>query len=86
MKAEEFDRKFEAGEEDILDDLDLSTARRPGQEAQRVNVEQTEPSSAYDQLLPVLGIVDSGSQQLSTGTGKRLRMLLEERRNTCRPA
>ena len=38
MKAEEFDRKFDAGE-DITDELDLSAARRPGQEVRRVNVD-----------------------------------------------
>ncbi len=29
MKAKDFEEKFDAGEEDIIDDLDLSTARRP---------------------------------------------------------
>ena len=38
MKASEFDRKFDAGE-DILENLDLSRARRPGQEQKRVNVD-----------------------------------------------
>ena len=38
MKAEELDRKFDAGE-DVTDVLDLSAARRPGQEARRVNVD-----------------------------------------------
>lgn len=38
MKAEEFDRKFDDGE-DIVADLDLSKARRPGREQRRVNVD-----------------------------------------------
>jgi len=38
MKASEFDKKFDAGE-DITGDLDLSAARRPLQEARRVNVD-----------------------------------------------
>ncbi|HEV7503550.1 MAG TPA: CopG family transcriptional regulator [Thermoanaerobaculia bacterium] len=38
MKAEEFDRKFDAGE-DVTDALDLSAARHPGQESRRVNVD-----------------------------------------------
>jgi hypothetical protein len=38
MKAEESDRKFDAGE-DVTGDLDLSSARRPGKEARRVNVD-----------------------------------------------
>ena len=38
MKASEFDRKFDAGE-DITADLDLSAARRPGLRPRRVNVD-----------------------------------------------
>jgi hypothetical protein len=38
ISAEEFDRKFEEGE-DITPYLDLSKARRPGREIQRVNVD-----------------------------------------------
>jgi len=39
MKAKDFDDKFDAGQEDILDDLDLSTARRVNQEQKRINVD-----------------------------------------------
>ncbi len=39
MKAEDFDKKFDAGEEDILDDLDLSSAKRSNQQQKRVNVD-----------------------------------------------
>ena len=38
MKAKDFDKKFEAGE-DITRHLDLSRARRPEQEQKRVNVD-----------------------------------------------
>lgn len=38
MKASEFDRKFDAGE-DVTSDLDLSGARRPGVRQRRVNVD-----------------------------------------------
>ena len=38
MKAEDFDKKFDQGE-NIIDDLDLSKARRPEQEQRRVNVD-----------------------------------------------
>lgn len=38
MKASEFDRKFDAGE-DVTPWLDLSRVRRPGLEARRVNVD-----------------------------------------------
>jgi len=38
MKANDFDRKFDEGE-DVIADLDLSKARRPAQEQRRVNVD-----------------------------------------------
>jgi hypothetical protein len=38
MKASEFDRKFDTGEE-ITADLNLSAARRPGLVQRRVNVD-----------------------------------------------
>ena len=39
MKASEFDKKFDNGVEDIIDDLDMSTASRPLKEQKRVNVD-----------------------------------------------
>jgi hypothetical protein len=39
MKASEFDAKFDEGAEDIIDDLDMSTADRPLKEQRRVNVD-----------------------------------------------
>jgi hypothetical protein len=38
MKADEFDRKFDAGE-DMTGDLDLDGLRRPALEQRRVNVD-----------------------------------------------
>ncbi|MCX5975395.1 MAG: CopG family antitoxin [Coprothermobacterota bacterium] len=38
MKAEEFDRKFDEGE-DVSQYLDISKARRPVQDQKRVNVD-----------------------------------------------
>jgi len=38
MKASEFDKKFDDGE-NIIAELDVSKARRPGEEARRVNVD-----------------------------------------------
>lgn len=38
MKAEEFDERFDRGE-DVTSELDLSKARRPGVEQRRVNVD-----------------------------------------------
>ncbi len=39
MKAKGFDKKFDENQEDIIDDLDLSTAKRPNQVQKRVNVD-----------------------------------------------
>ncbi|MBL4864881.1 MAG: CopG family transcriptional regulator [Pseudomonadales bacterium] len=39
MKAKDFDKKFNQDNEDIIDDLDLSTMRRPNQEQKRINVD-----------------------------------------------
>jgi hypothetical protein len=38
MKAVDFDRKFDAGE-DVTEDLDLSAVQRPGLRPRRVNVD-----------------------------------------------
>jgi len=38
MKAKEFDKKFDSGE-DITQFLDVAKARRPGQKQKRVNVD-----------------------------------------------
>jgi hypothetical protein len=39
MKAKTLDKKFDDNKEDVLDDFDLSKARRPNQEQKRVNVD-----------------------------------------------
>lgn len=39
MKTKDFDKKFDEGQEDIIDDLDLSTARRTNLEQKRINVD-----------------------------------------------
>jgi hypothetical protein len=39
MKASECDKKFDDGVEDVIDDLDMSTATRPFKEQRRVNVD-----------------------------------------------
>ncbi|MFV8819548.1 type II toxin-antitoxin system BrnA family antitoxin [Haliea sp. E17] len=39
MKAKGFDKKFDQGKEDIIDDLDLSSLKRPNQTPRRVNVD-----------------------------------------------
>lgn len=45
---------------------------------------EKEQPSAYERLHPFIGIVDEGDPQLSEGTGKRLRELLEKRQRARR--
>ena len=39
MKAKDFDKKFDENKTGIIDDLDLSTLKRPNQQQKRVNVD-----------------------------------------------
>jgi hypothetical protein len=39
MKANEFDKKFDDNDSDIVDDLDLSTLKRPNQMQKKVNLD-----------------------------------------------
>ncbi len=39
MQAKQFDKKFNDNDVDIIDDLDLSTIKRPNQTPKRVNVD-----------------------------------------------
>ena len=41
MKANDFDAKFDDGDEDMMSNLDLSTAKRPNQQQKRVNLDFT---------------------------------------------
>jgi hypothetical protein len=47
--------------------------------------EESEPRSAYQQLEPFVGLVDSGRRQLSTATGNQLQEILKERQRARRP-
>jgi hypothetical protein len=48
MKAKDFDKKFDDGKSDLIDQLHLSTLKRPNQTAKRVNVDF--PSWMIDSL------------------------------------
>ena len=39
MKAKDFDKKFDSGKTDIVDFLDVSTAKKPNQNQKRVNID-----------------------------------------------
>ncbi len=69
MKASEFDRKFNAGE-DILENLDLSRARRPGQEQKRVNV---------DFPIWMISALDRAARRLGVTRQSIIKMWLAER-------
>jgi len=57
MKAKTLDKKFDDNKEDILDDFDLSKARRPNQEQKRVNVDfPTWMISSLDKEAKHLGV------------------------------
>lgn len=57
MKAKNFDKKFDDNQADIIDDLDLSTAKRPNQKQRRVNVDfSTWMIESLDQEASRLGV------------------------------
>lgn len=48
MKAKDFDKKFDDNKQEIMDDLDLSSIKRPNQKQKRINVDF--PSWVIDSL------------------------------------
>ena len=57
MKAKDFDKKFDQGKEDIIDDLDISSLKRPNQAPRRVNVDFPEwMISSLDKEAARLGV------------------------------
>jgi hypothetical protein len=57
MKAKDFDKKFDQGKEDVIDDLDLSSIKRPNQTPRRVNVDFPEwMISSLDKEAARLGV------------------------------
>ncbi|KAF0108163.1 MAG: CopG family protein [Anaerolineaceae bacterium] len=74
MKARKFDKKFDEGES-IADALDLSRARRPGQEQKRVNV---------DFPVWMITALDSEARRLGVTRQSVIKMWLAERLQTAR--
>ena len=57
MKAKDFDAIFDAGEEDVIDLLDLSRARRPNIESKRINIDcPTWMVEALDEVAARVGV------------------------------
>ena len=73
MKATSFDKKFEDGE-DITAHLDLSQARRPEQEAKRVNI---------DFPVWVVQKVDKEARRLGVSRQALLKIWVAERLEVC---
>lgn len=48
MKAKTFDKKFDDNKHDVIENLDLSTLKRPNQQQKRINVDF--PSWVVDSL------------------------------------
>ena len=73
MKATNFDKKFDDGE-DITAHLDLSQARRPEQEAKRVNI---------DFPVWVVQKVDKEARRLGVSRQALLKLWVAERLEVC---
>lgn len=77
--------KLAAGEsmEQILDAHPRLT-REAILAAQELSARVAQQTSAYERLLPFIGIVDEGEPHLSGNTGERLRELLENKQRARR--
>jgi hypothetical protein len=70
MNAEDLDRKFDEGEEDILDYFDLSTLKRPGLEPQVIEIN-------FPQWM--VAAIDREAQQLGIQRDAIIKLWLAER-------
>jgi hypothetical protein len=72
MNAEDFDKKFDDGVEDVIDDLDLSTERRPNRDVKRISV---------DVPLWMVDALDSEAERLAVTRQSVIKVWLSERIN-----
>lgn len=70
MNAKEFDKKFDDGLEDIIDDLDLSSRRRPNRDVKRVSV---------DLPLWMVDALDTEAERLAVTRQSVIKVWLSER-------
>jgi hypothetical protein len=70
MNADDFDKKFDDGIEDIIDDLDLSSERRPNRDVKRVSV---------DLPLWMADALDTEAQRLAVTRQSVIKVWLSER-------
>ncbi|MCL2490452.1 MAG: BrnA antitoxin family protein [Propionibacteriaceae bacterium] len=77
VSAEEFDRVFDEGEQDMVEYVDLSSVRRPGEETKRVNVD-----------LPVWMIdsLDKEARRVGVARQAVIKIWLDERLSTAKSA
>ena len=81
MKAKDFDKKFDENKTDIIDDLDLSTLKRPNQQQKRVNVDF--PVWVIDSLDKEAGCVGVSRQSIiKLWLVERLEQIALTRRST----
>ena len=76
MKAREFDKRFDSGE-DVSAHLDLSRAHRPGHEQQRVNV---------DFPVWMVEALDREASRLGVPRQSLIKMLIDRHLEGSRPA
>ena len=69
MKAKDFDKKFNEGKEDIIDDLDLSSARRVNQAQKRINVDF--PSWVVESRRRQIGGIERLVTHHTVGAGRK---------------
>jgi hypothetical protein len=70
MDAEEFDRIFDEGKEDVLKYVDMSSRRRPNRDTKRVNV---------DLVLWMVEALDNEAKRLGVTRQSVIKMWLSEK-------
>ncbi len=74
MKAEDFDKKFDDNEEDIIGDLDLTTLKHPNQTQKTINI---------DFPIWMLESLDKEANRIGVTRQSIIKMWLAERLNIC---
>lgn len=69
-KAEDFDKKVDEGARDVIDDLDLSSERRPNRDVKRISV---------DLPLWMVEALDNEAQRLAVTRQSVIKVWLSER-------
>jgi addiction module HigA family antidote len=82
MKASEFDKKFDEGTEDVIDDLDLAQAKRINELRSGLRRRPTHPGEILrEDFLPDYGLTISGLADSLGVSRQTVNELLRERRS-----